>query len=36
MIAHIGYGFGSYVVLNNLPHWQRVVNSIRNGAGFVS
>ena len=36
LIAHNGYGFDSYVVLNNLPQWRSVVDLIKNGAGFVS
>ena len=36
MIAHNGPGFDSYVVLNNLPQWRKVVNLIKNGAGIVS
>ena len=31
-----GSGFDSYVVLNKLPHWRRVVNLIKNEAGIVS
>ena len=36
LIACNGSGFDSYVVLNNLPQWRSVVNSIKNGAGIVS
>ena len=36
MIAHNGSGFDSYVVINNLPQWRKVVNLIKNGAGIVS
>ena len=35
LIAHNGYGFDSYVVLNNLPQWRSVVKLIKNGAGIV-
>ena len=33
--VHIGSGFDSYVVLNNLPQWRTVVSLIKNGAGIV-
>ena len=36
MRAHNGSGFGSYVVINNLPQWRSVVKLIKNGAGIVS
>ena len=36
LIAHNGSGFGSYVVLNNLPQWRSVVKLIKNGVGIVS
>ena len=36
MIAHVGSGFDSYVVLNNLPQWRSVVKLIKNGRGIVS
>ena len=36
MIAHNGSGFHSYVVLNNLPQWRRIVDFIKNGDGIVS
>ena len=36
MIARNGSGFGSYVVLNNLPQWRSVVILIKNEAGIVS
>ena len=36
LIAHNGTGFDSYVLLNNLPQRRSVVESIKNGAGFIS
>ena len=36
LIAHNRSGFGSYVVLNNLPQWRSVVILFRNGAGIFS
>ena len=36
MIAHSASGFDSCVVLNDLPQWRSVVNTIKNGVGFVS
>ena len=36
LLAHKRSGFDSYVVLNNLPQWRKVVNLIKNGAGNVS
>ena len=36
MIAYNEFGFHSYVVLNNLPQWQIVLNLIKNEAGIVS
>ena len=36
MIAHVGSGFDSYVVLNNLPQWRSVVKIIKNVAGTIS
>ena len=36
LIAHNGFGFDGYVVLNNLPQWRSVVKIIKNGAGIVS
>ena len=36
LIVHIGSGFDSYVVLNNLPQWRCVVKLIRNGGGTIS
>ena len=36
MTAHIGSGFGSHVVLNNLAQRRSVFNLIKNGAGIVS
>ena len=36
LIAHNGSCFDSYVVLNNLHHWRRVVKLIKNGRGIVS
>ena len=36
MIAHKGSDFDSYVVINNLPQSQIVVNLIKNGAGIIS
>ena len=36
LIAQDEFGFDSYVVLNNSPEWQSVVNLIKNGAGIVS
>ena len=36
MIAHIGSGFDSYVILNNLPQWRRIVDLFKNGAGIFS
>ena len=36
LIAHNGSGFGSYVVLNNLPKRRSVVKLIKNGAGIIS
>ena len=36
ILAHNGSGFDSYVVLNNLPQWRKVVNLIKNGSGIVS
>ena len=36
LLAHKGSGFGSYVVLNNLPQWRTVVSLIKNGSGTVS
>ena len=36
LIAQIGSGFDSYVVLNNLPQWRSVVKLIKSGAGIVS
>ena len=36
MIALNGFGFDSYVVLNNLPQWRSVVKLIENGVCIVS
>ena len=36
MIAHNGSGFDSYVAVNNLPQWRRLVYLIENGAGITS
>ena len=36
LVAHKGSGFDSYVVLNDLPQWRRVVSLIKNGSGIVS
>ena len=36
LTAHNGSGFGSYVVLNNLPQRRSVVKLIKNGARIVS
>ena len=36
MIAHNGFGFDSFAVLNNLPQWRSVVKLIKNGAVIVS
>ena len=36
IIAHDGFGFDSYVLLNNLPQWRTVVSLIKNGSGIVS
>ena len=36
LIAHNGSGFHSYVVLNNLPQWRRIVKPVKNGRGIVS
>ena len=35
LVVHNGSGFDSYVVLNNLPQWQSIVDFIKNGAGIV-
>ena len=36
MIAHNGNGYNTYVFLNILPQWRRVVHMIKNGAGIIS
>ena len=36
LMAHIGSGFDSYIVITNLPQWRSVVNLIKNVTGFVS
>ena len=36
LIAHNGNYFESFVLLNNLPQWRRVVKLIKNGAGIIS
>ena len=36
LVAHIGSGFNSYVVINNLPQWRSVVKLFRNGPGISS
>ena len=36
LIAPIGSGFDSYVVLKKLPQWRTVVSLIKNGSGIVS
>ena len=36
LIAHNVRGFDSYVVLNNLPQWRKVVKLTKNGAGIIS
>ena len=36
LIAHNGSGFDSYVVLNSLPQWRRIVKPVKNGRGIVS
>ena len=36
ILVHNGFGFDSYVVLNNLPQWRTVVSLIKNGSGKLS
>ena len=36
LLARKGFGFDSYVVLNNFPQWRTVVSLIKNGSGNVS
>ena len=36
ILAHIGFGFDSYAVLSNPPHWRTVVSLIKNGLSIVS
>ena len=36
LIAHNGSGFDSYVILNNLPQWRKVVKLNKSGAGIIS
>ena len=35
-MANNGSAFDTYIVLNNLPIWRRIVNVIREGKGFIS
>ena len=36
MIAHNGSGFDSWIILNNLPEWCKIVNMIKTGKGIIS
>ena len=36
MLAHNGSSFDTYIILNNLPKWRRIVNIIKNGKGIIS
>ena len=36
LIADNRSGFDSYVVLNNLPQWRRIVKPVKNGRGTIS
>ena len=36
LIAHKGSVFDSYVVINNLPQWRSIVETVKNGAGIIS
>ena len=36
MLAHNGSSFDTYIVLNVLPKWRRIVSIIKNGKGIIS
>ena len=36
LIAHNGSGFDTWIILNNLPSWSRIMNLIKNGKGIIS
>ena len=36
LLAHNGFGFDSFIVINIIPHWRTVVSLIKNGSGNVS
>ena len=36
LMAHNGSAFDTYIGLNNLPNWHRLIDIINNGKGIIS